>query len=130
MTNTVHGSCRCGASAFAAVIDLAQSTTRCNCIFCRKTRDMSTHADPASFRITQGIEKLSNNDVEGDGLKTDGFCEICGTHRFGRAGIEELGGNFDKVSVAVLDDLSVEALVAASVMWCDRSHDNCWQAPA
>ncbi|MCX7301429.1 MAG: GFA family protein [Rhodobacterales bacterium] len=130
MTNIVHGSCHCGACAFAASIDLAQGTTRCNCTFCRKTRNWSTHADPATFRVTQGIEQLSYYDVAGDGLNTHGFCANCGTRLFSRGNIEELGGEFVKVSVAVLDDVPIDALVAAPVTWCDGLHDNWWQPPA
>lgn len=34
------------------------------------------------------------------------------------------------VRVAAIDDLSVDALVAAPVTFCDGRHDNWWNSPA
>ncbi len=126
---THHGSCHCGACAFAADINLAAGTTRCNCTICRKTRAWGTRADPATFRVTRGQDSLRLYDRQGDGIIAHAFCGICGTRLFARGTIPELGGAFVTIQIAALDDVPQADLIAAPVTWCDGLHDNWWSPP-
>jgi hypothetical protein len=127
---THHGSCHCGLCAFAADIDLAAGTTRCNCTLCRKTRAWGTRADPATFRVTRGADHLRFYDRGGEGIVRHAFCGTCGTRLFAQGHIPELGGDFVTISIATLDDVSEDALIAAPVTWCDGLHDAWWVPPA
>lgn len=124
MNSTHHGSCHCGDIAYVADIDLAAGTTRCNCSFCRKTRNWGVRADPATFAVTRGEPRYYGNDIAGNT-----FCPRCGTRLFSKGNIAELGGEFVTVSVASLDDATTEELIAAPVTWCDGLHDNWWNPP-
>lgn len=129
MTRTHHGSCHCGAVAFAADIDLAAGTTRCNCTYCRKTRNWGVRADPATFAVTKGTPRAYGNDGGGEYEAANHFCPDCGVRLFARGNIPELGGRFVTVAVATLDDVPEAELIAAPVTWCDGLNDNWWNPP-
>lgn len=129
-----HGTCHCGAVAFQADIDLTLPTSRCNCSFCRKTRNWSQRlADPASLTVTKGEEAVSRYQGRNPGPEphiSHAFCRHCGTRLFSTGDIPELGGRFASVFLPVLDDVTEAELVAAPLVWCDGLHDNWWNAPA
>jgi hypothetical protein len=124
-----HGSCHCGAVAYEADIDLAAGTTRCNCTYCRKTRNWGVRAAPATFRVTKGVPMAYGTDGTAEYEAANLFCPACGVRLFARGNIPELGGLFVTVAVATLDDVPVEDLIAAPVTWCDGLHDNWWNPP-
>lgn len=124
-----HGSCHCGAVAYAADIDLAGGTTRCNCTYCRKTRNWGVRADPANFAVTRGEARAYGNPGSDPYQAANYFCPACGVRLFARGNIPELGGLFVTVAVATLDDVPEAELIAAPLTWCDGLHDNWWNPP-
>jgi len=55
---TYTGSCHCGALKFEADLDLTQSTFRCNCSICKRTRFWPAVAKEDGFRIISGESEL------------------------------------------------------------------------
>ena len=68
MLKTYHGSCHCGAVKFEADIDLTQSTYRCNCSICRRTRFWPAVARADGFREMYGINLGCLDDVSDEEL--------------------------------------------------------------
>lgn len=127
---TYHGTCHCGAVAFEADLDLSQPASRCNCSYCRKTRNWSTRTTPDHFRIVRGEDQLGLYDVTGQGYNAHAFCRNCGVRLFSKGDIPELGGPYVSVFLPALDDALPEDLIAAPLVWCDGLNNNWWQPPA
>lgn len=132
MKRTYHGSCHCKAVTFEADIDLEQGTGKCNCTYCWKQRLWGAgHMQPGDFRLLSGEDMLADYSKSGDwGEGHHRFCSKCGTPTHGHGSIEAMGGPYVSVSVAALDDLPVEDLIAAPVNLADGLHDNWWNKPA
>ncbi|MEH6436928.1 GFA family protein [Massilia sp. DD77] len=122
---TYHGSCHCGAVRYEADIDLARGTIKCNCSICTKMRFWAVQLPPASFRLLQGREALREYRFH---LRRDGhhFCGVCGINIFTTG--ESAAGPFVAVTVGSLDDMPVEALLAAPLRVFDGRNDN-WVTP-
>jgi len=123
---TFHGSCHCGAVRYAADIDLARGTVKCNCTVCTKMRFWAAVVAPKDFRLLQGEAALREYRFH---TRRDGhyFCGACGINVFS-TGDAPRSGPFVAVTVASLDDLPVEALLAAPVRYIDGRNDN-WTTP-
>jgi len=123
---TYHGSCHCGAVRYQADIDLAQGTIKCNCSICTKMRFWAAVVPPARFRLVAGADAVSEYRFH---LKRDGhcFCRHCGINVWS-SGDAPGSGPFYAVTVASLDDLPVDDLVAAPVRIFDGRNDN-WVTP-
>lgn len=123
---TYHGSCHCGAVRFAAEIDLAAGTMRCNCTFCRKIRCWAVRVKPEHFKLIAGENEMSTYQF---GARTEQhkFCRHCGMRAFGAVhpGTDR---EFFLASVSCLDDATVEELAAAPLRYIDGLNDN-WDAP-
>ena len=128
MTKTYQGSCHCGAVRFAAAIDLARGTLRCNCSICAKLRFWPAIIAPAAFRLLAGEDALADYQFH---TRRDHhfFCRQCGVHPFG-TGTSPRWGAFYAVNVVCLDDVPQEALAAAPITWIDGRNDNWDSAPA
>jgi len=123
---TFHGSCHCGAVRYAADIDLARGTVKCNCTVCTKMRFWAAVVAPTDFRLLQGAAALRDYRFH---MRRDGhyFCGACGINVFS-TGDAPRSGPFVAVTVASLDDLPVEELLAAPVRYIDGRNDN-WTTP-
>jgi len=126
MKETYHGSCHCGAVRFAAAIDLDKGTLKCNCSICTKARNWL--AVPAEdFGPVTGESELTEYRFGAERIHHL-FCRHCGMRPFGWSESPELGGKFYAVNVACLDDVDLEALIAAPVTCIDGRNDN-WRSP-
>ena len=128
MTKTYQGSCHCGALRFAADIDLARGTLRCNCSICAKLRFWPAIVAPAAFRLLAGAAILADYQFL---ARRDHhfFCPHCGVHAFG-TGTSPRWGAFYAVNLACLDDATPAELAAAPVTWIDGKNDQWDSAPA
>lgn len=129
MLKTYHGSCHCKAVAFEADLDLTTGTTRCNCSFCRKTRNWTAQTTPDHFRLTGGADLVKAFKPVPEHPNLHGFCGRCGVRLFSSGDIPEMGGAFVTVAIAALDDAGIDELIAAPLIWCDGLHDNWWNPP-
>ena len=122
-TKTYQGSCHCGRVKFAADIDLAEGTGKCNCTSCWKKRWWSCRAKPDGFRLLAGADEMPKG-AQG------GFCKHCGVHLFGFVDVTEWNPvAYYSISVAALDDLDAAELAAAPVKFMDGRHDDWWHEP-
>jgi hypothetical protein len=130
MKKTYHGSCHCKAVTFEADIDLAEGTGKCNCTICWKQRMWNAgRLKPADFRLLSGQDVLGDYGKSGDwGEGHHRFCTKCGIATHGHGRIEQIGGEYVSVHLAALDDLPVEDLIGAPILYMDGLHDN-WQSP-
>lgn len=133
MQKTYSGSCHCGAVRFECELDLAQGTNRCNCSFCRKNRFWMALVKLDAFRLLSGSEALVDYQHTPPKLKEPFlhllFCGRCGVRAFSKGGfLPALGAGFYAVSLACLDDVSVDELVSAPVRYFNGEADD-WAAP-
>lgn len=132
MKRWYKGSCHCGAVTFRVGMDVEAGTSKCNCTFCWKQRNWNVGGlKPDDFVLLTGENVLSSYARKTEAFEiSHKFCATCGTQTHGDGYLEELGGAFVAVRVAAIDDLPVDALVAAPVTFCDGRHDNWWNSPA
>lgn len=125
MTKTYRGSCHCGAVRFEADLDLTQSTYRCNCSICRRTRFWPAVARDGGFRLLAGEGELTQY-LFNTRKNQHYFCRHCGVRAFG-IGTETPIGKMFGVNLGCLDDVSDEELSRLEITRIDGLHDR-WQA--
>ena len=127
MLKTYEGSCHCGAVKFEAEVDLTQSTYRCNCSICRRTRFWSAVAREGGFRLLSGAEDLMKYLFN---TKKNGhyFCKHCGVRAFG-IGTETPIGKMYGVNLGCLTDVSDEELSRLPITYVDGRHSRWESAP-
>ena len=128
MLKTYKGSCHCGAVRFEADLDLTQSTYRCNCSICRRTRFWPAVARPDGFRLLAGEADLTKY-LFNTRKNEHYFCRHCGVRAFG-VGTETPIGLMYGVNLGCLEDASDEEVANAPVTWVDGRSDNWANAPA
>jgi hypothetical protein len=128
MLKTYHGSCHCGAVTFEADIDLTESTYRCNCSICRRTRFWPAIAKSDGFRLLTGETDLTKY-VFNTRKNHHYFCKHCGVRAFG-IGNDTPVGKMVGVNVMCLEGVSDEELSKLTITYVDGLHDNWQNAPA
>ena len=121
MLNTYTGSCHCGALKFEADLDLTQSTYRCNCSICRRTRFWPAVAKEGGFRIISGERELTKYTFNSH-KNHHYFCRQCGVRAFG-VGNDTPMGKMYGVNVGCLDGLTDQELSELKITYVDGLHD-------
>ncbi len=127
MLKTYHGSCHCGAITLEADLDLTQSTYRCNCSICSRTRFWPAVAKPDAFRLVTGEAELTKyrfNTMKNEHY----FCKHCGVRCFGR-GTETPIGVMYGVNLGCLTDATDAELANAPITYVDGRSNNWGHAP-
>ena len=127
MLKTYQGSCHCGAVRFEADLDLTQSTYRCNCSICRRTRFWPAVAREDGFRLLAGESELTQY-LFNTRKNQHYFCRHCGVRAFG-IGTETPIGRMFGVNLGCLHDVSDEQLAGLPITHVDGLHDRWQDAP-
>jgi hypothetical protein len=127
MQKTYQGSCHCGAVKFEADLDLTQSSYRCNCSICRRTRFWPVIAKPEGFRLLSG-EAVLTQYLFNTKKNQHFFCKVCGVRAFG-VGTETPVGVMIGVNLGCLEDVSDEELARVPITYVDGRSDR-FAAPA
>ena len=121
MLKTYRGSCHCGSVQFEAELDLTQSTYRCNCSICRRTRFWPAVAREDGFRLIAGQDELTQY-LFNTRKNEHYFCRRCGVRAFG-IGTETPMGKMYGVNVGCLEGVSEEELAGLTITYVDGLHD-------
>jgi hypothetical protein len=127
MLKTYRGSCHCGVVRFEADLDLAQSTYRCNCSICRRTRFWAAVAGPQGFRLLAGDADLTEYRFN-TRKNQHFFCRHCGVRAFGVGNETPIGKMFG-VNVGCLEGVSEEELSRLAITAVDGLHERWQSAP-
>jgi len=121
MLKTYRGSCHCGAVKFEADLDLSQSSYRCNCSICSRTRFWPAVAKPEGFRLLSGEAELTQY-LFNTRKNQHYFCKHCGVRAFG-VGTETPFGVMYGVNLGCLEDVSDEDLSRIPITYVDGRGD-------
>jgi hypothetical protein len=127
MLKTYSGSCHCGAVRFEADLDLTQSTFRCNCSICRRTRFWPAVAGADGLRVLAGARDLTEYRFNSK-KNQHYFCRHCGVRAFG-VGNDTPVGKMYGVNLGCLDGITEEELSQLDIVRVDDMNDNFGQAP-
>lgn len=127
MLKTYRGSCHCGAVKFEADLDLSQSTYRCNCSICRRTRFWPAVAKSEGFRLLAGDEDLTRY-LFNTKKNHHCFCKHCGVRAFG-VGNDTPMGKMYGVNVMCLEEVTDEELSKLPITCVDGLNDRWQSAP-
>jgi hypothetical protein len=117
MLKTYRGGCHCGAVKFEAELDLTQSSYRCNCSICRRTRFWPAVARPEGFRLLSGEADLTQY-LFNTRKNQHYFCRHCGCARLWRGHGDAHGCDVRRQS-RLLDDVSEEDLSRVPITYVD-----------
>ena len=122
MLQTYRGSCHCGAVRFEADLDLTQSSYRCNCSICRRTRFWPAVATADGFRLLQGQDELTQY-LFHTRRNHHYFCRHCGVRAFG-VGNDTPVGKMVGVNLGCLEGVSEEELARIPITYVDGRNDS------
>ncbi len=121
MRKTYSGSCHCGAVVFEVDLDLSQSSYRCNCSICRRTRFWPAVALPEQFRLLAGEAELTPY-LFNTRKNHHYFCRHCGVRCFG-LGTETPVGKMYGVNLGCLEGVTEKELAEIPITYVDGLHD-------
>ena len=121
MLKTYRGSCHCGAVQFETDLDLTQTSYRCNCSICRRTRFWPAVAKPERFRLLSGEGELTQY-LFHSRKNEHYFCKRCGVRTFG-VGTETPMGKMYGVNLGCIEGISEEELSRIPITYVDGQHD-------
>lgn len=121
MRKTYRGSCHCGAVRFEAELDLSQSSYRCNCSICRRTRFWAAIATPEDFRLLSGETELTQYQFN-TRKNHHYFCRHCGVRCFGIGNDTPIGKMYG-VNLGCLADVTEAELARVPITYVDGLHD-------
>jgi len=122
-----RGGCHCGALRFEASFDLTAGTVKCNCTYCAKERFWHVRTETQDFRASGDATDYRGRNPVAHHF----FCPRCGVHVYDRVDSPNmLGRAYVNVSVACLEDVAVDEIVAAPIRYSDGLNDNWGSAPA
>jgi hypothetical protein len=126
MKGAHHGGCHCGALRFEVDLDLSAGTAKCNCSYCAKSRFWLARVEPEDIRVSgEATEYRGRNPVA-----HHFFCPRCGIHVYDKVDTPNmLGRPYVNVSVACLDNLDVDELIASPIRYGDGLNDAWGSAP-
>lgn len=127
MRKTYKATCHCGQVVIEADLDLAQSSFRCNCSICRRSRFWPAIALPEGFRIVAGESELTRY-VFASQKNHHYFCRHCGIRVFG-IGNETPIGKMYGVNIGCLEGVTEEELSRIPITYVDGMHDRPDRAP-
>jgi len=127
MRRTYHGSCHCGAVTFEADLDLEESSYRCNCSICRRTRFWPAVARPEGFRLLSGESELTEYRFNTH-RNVHYFCRRCGVRPFGVGNDTPIGKMYG-VNLGCLDDVDDETLSRIPITCVDGRNDRWGDEP-
>lgn len=124
---TYNGSCHCGAVRFEADLDLTQSSYRCNCSICRRTRFWPAIAKEGGFRLLSDQEMLTEY-LFNTKKNQHFFCKVCGVRPFG-VGNETPMGKMYGVNIGCLEGVTEEDLSKIPITYVDGINERWTEAP-
>ncbi len=127
MRRTCRGSCHCGAVIFEADLDLEESSYRCNCSICRRTRFWPAVARPEGLRLLSGESELTEYRFDTH-RNVHYFCRHCGVRPFGVGNDTPIGKMYG-VNLGCLDDVDDETLSRIPITYVDGRNDRWTDEP-
>jgi hypothetical protein len=107
-TQTLNGSCHCGAIAYTVEADPAGAIT-CNCSLCSRLGAVWVFAPRTKFKLTKGEGKLGDHQFNKH-VAHHRYCPSCGIESFaegkGKDGSDQVGINLRCVEGVDVDKLS------------------------
>ncbi len=134
MRQTHHGSCHCGAVSFEVDVDLSAESRRCNCTYCAKTRYWKSFVGVDDIRLLTGADNLADYRAPDSLWPPDHihhhFCKTCGVQLYSRGFLEQMGGWFYALNIAVLDGLSPQDFASVPITYENGIQDKQMEPPA
>lgn len=128
MIEAYGGSCHCGQVRFRVRFSAEQSSFKCNCSICAKTRAWLAPVGADALTLLGGEAELAEYQFAGRKIRHR-FCRHCGVKVFGQ-GLDARGQTFFAVSLAVLDDIPATRLAKLPISYFNGRHDDYSQAPS
>jgi hypothetical protein len=116
------GSCQCGKVRFRVRFTAGQTSFKCNCTICFKTRAWLAPVAADAVTLLSAETDLGAYQF-GAGTIQHRFCKYCGVKVFGK-GVDRAGNAFFAVSLTTLDELPAARLASIPIQYFNGRHDD------